>query len=387
MKIERMEVYTVDAGWRNWIFVVLSTDNGYVGAGEATTVYNECLTLASLEDLREIVIGMDPRNIEAFWARMTKSLYWYYAHVILYSAVAAIDHAMCDILGKWLNTPCYKLMGGAVRDSVRLYANTWFLGACTPEEYAERARATVDAGWDAIKWDPFPGSYMTLSAGDVDAAVENVRAVREAVGPEVDLLIETHGRLNVESAIRAGRALEEFRPFWYEEPVLPNNPAVLRRVKEQVRIPIAGGERTNGRWGTLPFLSNGAMDIIQPDMTQAGGLTEVKKIATLAGMYGVQIAPHCPRGPVAVAAGVQLAACTRNFLILEYATDMGGIPWRQDLITEPEKIVNGRMSLPDKPGLGVELNVKALEKHKAKRVVREIPNYYERTFTIPRVQA
>ena len=387
MKITQMDVYTVDAGWRNWIFVVLSTDNGYVGAGEATTVYNECLTLAALEDLREIVIGSDPRRIEAFWARMTKSLYWYYAHVILYSAVAAIDHAMWDILGKWLETPCYRLMGGAVRDSARLYANTWFLGARTPGEYAQRAAATVAAGWDALKWDPFPGSYMMLSTGEVDAAVENVRAVRDAVGPEVDLLIETHGRLNVESAVRAGRALEEFRPFLYEEPVLPHNPAVLRQVKEQVHIPIAGGERTAGRWGILPFLQNGSMDIIQPDMTQAGGLSEVKKIATLAGLYGVQIAPHCPRGPVAVAAGVQMAACTPNFLILEYATDMGGIPWRQDLITEPEQIVNGRMPLPNKPGLGVELNVKALEKHKAKRVVREIPNYYDRTFTIPGVQS
>ena len=387
MKITRMDVYTVDAGWRNWIFVVLSTDNGYVGAGEATTVYNESLTLAALEDLREIVIGTDPRNIEAFWARMTKSLYWYYAHMVLYSAMAAIDHAMWDIVGKWLATPCYRLMGGAVRDSIRLYANTWFLGACTPEEYAQRAATVVAAGWDAIKWDPFPGSYMTLSSSEVDAAVENVRAVRDAVGPDIDLLIETHGRLNVESAVRAGRALEEFRPFWYEEPVLPNNPAVLRRVKEQVRIPIAGGERTAGRWGTLPFLSNGAMDIIQPDMTQAGGLSEVGKIAALAEMYGVLVAPHCPRGPVAVAAGVQLGACTRNFLILEYPTDMGGIPWRQDLIMEPEQIVNGRMPLPDKPGLGVELNVKALVKHKAKQKVLEIPNYYERTFTIPAAQS
>jgi len=386
MKITRMDVYTVDAGWRNWIFVILATDDGFTGVGEATTPYNECLTLAALEDLREVVMGTDPRNIEAFWSRMQQSLYWYYAHVILYSAVAAIDHAMWDILGKWLGTPCYRLMGGAVRESVRLYANTWFLGARTADEYARRAAATVAAGWDALKWDPFPGSYLTLSTDELESAVRNVRAVREAVGPDIDLLIETHGRLNMESAVRAGKALEEFRPFLYEEPVLPNNPGVLRRIKEQVRIPIAGGERTAGRWGILPFLEDGSMDILQPDMTQEGGLSEVRRIAVLAAMYGVQIALHCPRGPVAVAAGVQLAACTQNFLILEYATDIGGVPWRQEVIMEPEQIVNGGMPVPEKPGLGVELNVKALEKHKATRVIREIPSYYERSFTIPGLQ-
>src|SRR5579862_1619373 len=167
MKISRMDVYTVDACWRNWIFVVLSTDNGFVGAGEATTVYNDAPVLAALEDLREFVIGMDPRKIESFWDRMSRSLYSYYRHVIFYSAMAAIDHAMWDILGKWLGTPCYKLLGGAVRDSIRLYANTWFLGARTPEEYAERAVLTVAKGWDALKWDPFPGSYMAMKTGEV----------------------------------------------------------------------------------------------------------------------------------------------------------------------------------------------------------------------------
>lgn len=387
MKITRMDVYTVDACWRNWIFVILSTDNGFVGAGEATTVYNDALTLAALEDLRELVIGTDPRKIEHFWERMSRSLYSYYGHVIYYSALAAIDHALWDILGKWLDTPCYRLLGGAVRDSVRLYANTWFLGARTPEEYAERALAAVAKGWDALKWDPFPGSYLAMTADEIPAVVKNFGAVREAVGSSIDLLIETHGRLNVESAIRAGRALEPFQPFWYEEPIIPYNPAALRKVKDRVRIPIAGGERTAGRAGFLPFLQNGWLDIIQPDMTQAGGLSEVKKIAALAEMHGVMVAPHCPRGPVAVAAGVHLAACTRNFLILEYATDEGGVPWRQELIVEPEKIVNGRVALPQKPGLSVELNVKTLEKHKATRYIREIPDFYNKSFTIPGVQA
>lgn len=277
MKITRMDVYIVDACWRNWIFVILSTDNGFVGAGEATTVYNDATVLAALEDLREYVIGADPRKIESWWESMWRLQYSYYRHVIFYSAMAAIDHAMWDIVGKWLDTPCYRLMGGGVRDSIRLYANTWFLGARTPEEYAERAAVTVAKGWDALKWDPFPGSYMAMTTGEVQAAVQNVHAVREAVGPSVDLLIETHGRLDVESAIRAGRALEPFRPFWYEEPVLPHNPAATRKIKERVHIPIAGGERTAGRWGTLPFLRDGSLDIIQPDMTQAGGTFRGKK--------------------------------------------------------------------------------------------------------------
>jgi galactonate dehydratase len=383
MKITRMDVYTVDACWRNWIFVILSTDNGFVGVGEATTVYNDALTLAALDDLREVVIGTDPCKIEEFWLTTSRSLYSYYRHVIFYSAMAAIDHAMWDILGKWLNTPCYKLLGGAVRDSVRLYANTWFLGAKTPDEYAKRALAIVAQGWDALKWDPFPGSYMSMSNADVRAAVTNFRSVRESVGPGVDLLIETHGRLDCESAIRAGRALEPYRPFWYEEPVAPHNPAAIRKVRQHVKIPIAGGERTAGRWGILPFLQDKSLDIIQPDMTQAGGLTEVTKIAALAKMHDVWVAPHCPRGPVAVAAGVHFAACTPNFLILEYATDVGGVPWRQELLTEPEEIVNGRFPLPQRPGLGVELNVATLEKHKADHYICDIPDFYNASFTIP----
>ncbi|MBZ5666842.1 MAG: mandelate racemase/muconate lactonizing enzyme family protein [Acidobacteriia bacterium] len=387
MKITRMNVYTVDACWRNWIFVILSTDNGFVGVGEATTVYNDALTLAALEDLRGFVIGADPCKIEELWYKTSRSLYSYYRHIIFYSAMAAIDHAMWDIVGKWLNTPCYKLMGGAVRDSVRLYANTWFLGARTPEEYAKRASEIVAQGWDALKWDPFPGSYMTMTNREVEAAVLNMRAVREAVGPKVDLLIETHGRLDAESAVRAGRALESFRPFWYEEPVAPHNPSATRKVKDHVRIPIAGGERMAGRWGVLPFLRDKSLDIIQPDMTQAGGLSEVIKIAALAKMHDVWVAPHCPRGPVAVAAGVHFAARTPNFLILEYATDVGGVPWRQELLTEPEAIVNGRFQLPQKPGLGVDLNVAVLEKHKAHGFICDIPDFYSSSFTIPGTQS
>ena len=383
MKITQMDVYVVDACWRNWIFVILKTDNGIVGAGEATTPGNDALTLAALEDLREFVIGADPRNINQLWERLSRSRYTYYRHVIFYSAMGAIDHAMWDILGKSLDTPCYKLLGGAVRDSVRLYANMWFLGARTPDEFAERAVAIVAKGWDALKWDPFPGSYRAMAADEVRATVENVRAVREAVGPSVDLLIEVHGRLDVESAIRVGRELEPFHPFWFEEPVLPSNPATVRKVKERVNIPMAGGERTAGCWGILPFLEARSMDILQPDMTQAGGISEVKKIAALAEMYGVMVAPHCPRGPVAVASGVHFAASTRNFLILEYATDLGGVPWRQELTIEPEEIVNGRVPLPRRPGLGVELNVKTLEKHKTTRYVKDIPNFYDKSFTTP----
>jgi galactonate dehydratase len=275
------------------------------------------------------------------------------------------------------------LLGGEVRDEIRLYANTWFLGAHTPDEYARRAEATVAKGWDALKWDPFPGSYMAMDRRGVEQTVANVRAVREAVGLDVDLLIETHGRLNADSAIRVGRELEQFNPFFYEEPVPPHNPAVMRKVRQNVAIPIAAGERRFTRWGMRPLLENGAVDILQPDMTQAGGLWEAKKIAAIAESYQVLIAPHCPRGPVAVAAGVHFAASTPNFLILEYATDEGGIPWRQELFDEPERVVNGRMALPERPGLGLTLNETAVQRHKAERLIRRIPGFFNESFTIP----
>jgi galactonate dehydratase len=380
MKVTTFDVYPVTAGWRTWVFVRLRTDNGLTGWGEATLVFADSAVLGALEDLREFVIGIDPLRIEDFWSgRFYRTIFH---GPSFYSAVAGVEHALWDLAGKHLGVPVYRLLGGACRDRIRLYANTWFLGARTPDEYAERASMVVTDGWDAIKFDPLPGSLLMASREELRSAVDKVRAVRDAVGPDVDVLIECHGRLSPESAIRFADRLTPFRPSWIEEPVPAHNPVAMRKVKAHTTIPVASGERLATRWQFRELLDLGAVDIVQPDMTQVGGLLEARRVAELAAIHNVVVAPHCPRGPIATAVGVHFAASTPNFMILEYATDIGGVPWRQDLIETPELITGGHMKLPTAPGLGVELVERELLKHRAEAFIREIPGYFEPEFTI-----
>jgi galactonate dehydratase len=380
MRVTHFDVFPVNAHWRTWVFVRLGTDEGLTGWGEATLVFGDAAVLGALEDLREFVIGIDPLRIEEFWSsRFYRTIFH---GPSFYSAVAGVEHALWDITGKWFNVPVYQLIGGAVRERVRLYANTWFLGARTPEEYAERAQAVTATGWDAIKFDPLPGSLLAASRQELRSAVEKVRSVREAVGPDVDILIECHGRLNPESAIRFANAIAEYRPFWIEEPVPAHNPLAMRKVRANTDVPVAAGERLATRWQYRELLGLGAVDIVQPDMTQTGGLLEAKRVADLAALHGVQVAPHCPRGPVATAVGVHCSFSTPNFLILEYPTDLGGVTWRQDLIETPEEIDRGHVTAPTAPGLGVELIETELIKHRPERLIREIPGYFEPEFTI-----
>jgi galactonate dehydratase len=380
MRVTHFDVFPVNAHWRTWVFVRLGTDNGLTGWGEATLVFGDSAVLGALEDLREFVIGIDPLRIEEFWS--TRFYRTIFHGPPFYSAVAAVEHALWDLTGKWLGVPVYQLTGGAVRDRIRLYANTWFLGARTPDEYAERANAVVAAGWDAIKFDPLPGSLLAASRQELRSAVEKVRSVREAVGPDVDVLIECHGRLSPESAIRFADAIVEYRPFWLEEPVPAHNPLATRRVRAHSNIPIATGERLSTRWQYRELLDLDAVDVIQPDMTQVGGLLEAKRVSDMAALHGVRVAPHCPRGPVATAVGVHCALTTSNFLILEYPTDLGGVTWRQDLLEFPEQIEAGHMVAPTAPGLGVELVESELIRHRPEHLIREIPGYFEPEFTI-----
>jgi galactonate dehydratase len=380
VKVTHFDVFPVNAHWRTWVFVRLGTDSGLTGWGEATLVFGDAAVLGALEDLREFVIGINPLRIEEFWS--TRFYRTIFHGPPFYSAVAAVEHALWDLTGKSLGVPVYQLIGGALRERIRLYANTWFLGARTPDEYAQRAHVVAAAGWDALKFDPLPGSLLAASRQELRSAVDKVRAVREAVGPDVDVLIECHGRLSPESAIRFADAIVEYRPLWLEEPVPAHNPHATRKVRAQTRIPIATGERLSTRWQYRELLDLDAVDIIQPDMTQVGGLLEAKRVADLASLYGVQVAPHCPRGPIATAVGVHCALTTENFLILEYPLDLGGVTWRQELVESPEEIDAGHMRAPTAPGLGVELVESQLVKHRPEHLIREIPGYFEPEFTI-----
>jgi galactonate dehydratase len=330
--------------------------------------------------VEQFVIGADPHRVELIWHTMFRETFWGQGGgPVIYGAMSAIDEALLDIKGKALGVPVYELLGGKTRDKIRVYANGWYAWrngstlrlAGPPEEYAERALSTVADGFNALKFDPF---FITIdgtrqkvdrhiSKEMADLAYARVAAVRNAVGPNVDILIEVHGNLGPTSAIEMGRRFEELRPFFYEEPVDALNVECMLKVSRNVAIPIAAGERLYTRYGFREYIEKQAVDILQPDLGLAGGISEVKKIATYAETYGLHVQPHNCAGPVATAASVQLDACITNFVIQEW------FPYRDscftDLLEDPleRKTVNSEYTIPDTPGLGITLNEEVIAKY------------------------
>ena len=269
--------------------------------------------------------------------------------------------ALWDILGKSLNVPVSQLLGGRVTDRVRIYVNGWFAGAREPEEFAEKARIAVQRGVTAMKWDPFGKSYLDISHADLDRALRCVDAVRSAVGPNVDLLIEGHGRFNLPTASKIAAELAPFKPMFFEEPVPPDNLDALKAVHGRSPVAIAAGERLYTRWDYRKLFDLMAVDYIQPDVSHAGGIMELKKIAAEAECRCLPFAPHKPSGPVANAATLQLAACCPNFCILEIMYN--DVEWRKDVTNESLTYENGYLMIPDKPGLGIEIDEEACLAH------------------------
>ncbi len=361
MKITSIETFLVFAAWRNWVFVRVSTDAGLTGCGEATLEGKEKAVVAAIGELESYLIGQDPTQIERHVARLYGDPFWRGGPVLM-SAISGIEHCLWDITGKAYGQPVYKLLGGACWDGIKVYANGWFDGAKTPDEYARSAAAAVAQGYTALKWDPFGGVYGALQPAQAQRAVDCVRAVREAAGAEVELLIEVHGRLTPSEAIVMSHRFAEFHPSFYEEPVPPENIDAMALVARQSAIPVATGERLFGRHGYRELFEKQAAAIIQPDPCHAGGILETKKIAAMAEPYYMRLAPHNPNGPVATAVCLHIAACTSNFLILETTLDTGA-PWRDEMLTTPLPVQNGVMPLPTAPGLGIELNVAAFAAH------------------------
>ncbi len=315
---------------------------------------------AAVLELEDYLVGKDPRQIERHFHVIYRDSYWRTGPVLM-SALSAVEMALWDISAKQLGVPVHRLLGGKCNDRVMAYANAWFAGATTPEAFAASARAAAARGFQALKWDPFGKAYMNISTSALDGALAVVGAVRDAVGNAVELLIEGHGRFNVPAALTIARELAPFRPLLFEEPVPPDNLDALAEVRAKSPIRIAAGERLYHRCQFRELFEKRAADVIQPDVSHAGGLGECKKIAAMAEAYHLPFAPHNPSGPVANAATLQLAACTPNFYLLEtMATD---IPWRKDLTTESLVFKDGCFEIPDRPGLGLELNEEAFADH------------------------
>jgi len=360
MKVTDIKTFAVDCFRTNWVFVKVYTDEGIDGVGEATLEYKEKALLGAVEHIKEYLVGKDPRQIERHFHDIYRDAYWR-GGAVLMSALSAVETALWDILGKSLGVPVYQLLGGRANDKVRIYVNGWFPGAKKPEEFAAAAKKAMERGVTALKWDPFGKAYLSLSNAELDNALECVAAVREAVGNKVDLLIEGHGRFDVPTGVRIAKELEQFRPMWFEEPVPPDNIEALKAVRDKSPVPISAGERLYTLKDYRPLFDMRAADYIQPDISHAGGIMELKKIAAVTDTYYIAFAPHNPSGPVANAATLQLAACCPNFNILEIM--YSDVVWRADVTDEALHYEDGFITIPDKPGLGIELNEEACLAH------------------------
>ena len=360
MKVTDIKTFTVDCFRTNWVFVKVYTDEGINGVGEATLEYKEKALIGAVEHIKDYLVGKNPLEIEKHWHTIYRDAYWR-GGAVLMSALSAVDTALWDILGKSLNVPVYQLLGGKANDKVRIYVNGWFAGAKTPREFAEKAKTAVKRGVTAMKWDPFGKAYLEISNKDLNTALECVGAVREAVGNDIDLLIEGHGRFNISTGIKIAKELEQFRPMWFEEPVPPDNLDALKAVRDKSPVAISAGERLYTRWDYIPMFEKHAADFIQPDISHAGGISELKKIASQAECKYIGFAPHNPSGPVANAATLQLAACCPNFSILEIM--YSDVEWRNDVTDESLVYNDGYISIPDRPGLGIEINEEECLKH------------------------
>ena len=288
MKITDIKTFAVDCFRTNWVFVKVYTDTGIDGVGEATLEYKEKALVGAVEHIKESLVGQNPLDIEKHWHSIYRDAYWR-GGAVLMSALSAVETALWDILGKHLNVPVYQLLGGKVNDKVRIYVNGWFAGAKTPKEFGEKAKVAVERGVTAMKWDPFGKSYLEISNKDLSLALECVGEVRAAVGDDIDLLIEGHGRFNIPTGIKIAKELEQFKPMFFEEPVPPDNLEALKAVKDKSPVAISAGERLYTRWDYKRMFDLMAADYIQPDISHAGGIMELKKIAAAHWLLWMQV--------------------------------------------------------------------------------------------------
>jgi galactonate dehydratase len=368
VKITSITARVCNAEMRNWIFVRVETDHdGLIGWGEATLEFKTRAVIGAIADLEPMLLGQDPRNIEQCFQIMTRHGFWRMG-VIGMSAISGIEIALWDILGKDLGVPVWRLLGGKVRDYLRTYTHLG-LGDMravyeseTTSALAEHGRAVVELGYDAIKVVCIPYTHYVATSRDVDRVGRMLSDLRTAVGPDIDIMVDFHGRpASVNAAMAYIEVLADARIMFIEEPVPPEDAQGLAAVTLKSPIPIAAGERLIGRREFEPVLNARALNIAQPDICHTGGLAETKKIAAMAETAGIGLAPHNPLGPIAGVAALHFGLSTPNVIIQEEMS--GAVPWYGDVVQWPIERRPGRWGLPTAPGLGVEVNEKVVEAH------------------------
>jgi len=380
MKITSVDVIKAptddsDSGYK-WkpVFIRINTDEGISGFGEVGLAYANA-SGAGFEmcvDFAELIIGMDPMNNEEIWNKLHRTTFWGMGGgTVIFSGISAIDIALWDIKGKALGVPVYKLLGGKTNSKLRTYASQIQFGwgkesknLVQPEEYAQAARDAIADGYNCIKVDPIGydlngqwmgwSNYGLLENKQIKVAVDRVAAIREAGGPDLDIIIELHSLTDTNTAIQLGRELEKFRCFYYEEPTQPLNHKLFNEISRKVNIPLATGERSYTRWGFRPFFEERSISIIQPDLCNTGGITEGKKICDMAHVYDIGVQIHVCGGPISTAAALQLEAVIPNFVIHEHH-QMALVEGNINLCKYDYQPINGYFEIPERPGIGQEL--------------------------------
>ena len=383
MKITQIDIMTPhiqeNPMWRP-ILCRIHTDEGIYGDGEAALAYGIASPAAAgmIRDLATLIIGMDPLDSEVIWDKLYKSTFWgQNGGPVVFAGISALDIALWDIKGKAFNVPVYNLLGGKRRDNLRTYASQLQFGwsdhaetLTTLDEYREVSKKAVAEGYDAIKIDfftyaPEDGRRYTdedctrlLSPKLVEVVESRVAAVREAIGPNVDIIMENHSRPDAQSAVQLGRAVQKYNIFYFEEPNTPN-PKTAKFISSKLSMPIAHGERVYSRWQYAPFFEDQSIQVIQPDLGNCGGLTEGKKICDMAYVYDISVQAHVCASPLSTAVALHLESVIPNFVIHEHHTN-NLKPWNKELCTVDWQPVDGKFKVPEGPGLGCEFTDKVL---------------------------
>ena len=357
MKITGLKTFVVGNPWKNWVLVKVETDEGLRGLGEATGGLKTKPLEAEVNELARFVIGADPLQPARLWQQMYKGVFLSGS-----PALSAIEAACWDILGQSLNAPVWQLLGGQHRPKLRVYANGWYQGPRDPGFFAEAASAVVEKGYTALKFDPFGKAYRFVDANEERFALSLVRAVREAVGDTVDLLIEAHDRFSVSTAIRIGRALAEYHPMWLETPVMSTDVAATIEVARAIPVPVATGERFTRLSQFLELLAPRVVDIVQPEPLSIGGISGALRAAAIAESAEASVALHQAQSPLGTAINTHIHAAIPNFLIQECFDDFL-VPWAREIVQGVPTVIDGYLTPSDAPGLGVTLDETAAAAH------------------------
>jgi galactonate dehydratase len=362
MRITGVQTFIVGNPWKNWLFVRLETDqDGLYGIGEGTLNAFAKSAEAIIHELTPRFVGTDPFQVETIIQRMTRDLYSEGGQLHM-NAVAAIEVACWDIIGKVTGRPIYDLIGGRYHQSLPAYANGWYAGPRTPESFAERAVEVVRRGYKALKFDPFGHNWRSMTLPERHLSVDIVRAVREAVGPEIELMIEVHSRFSVAEAVHVGDQMAEFEPTWFEEPTAHQNIQSTVEVARKLTIPVSTGESYSSPQQFADLLKHDAVHILQPEPGSMGGIWRTRQVAAMADAHYAVVAPHNAQGPISTATCIQIGAACPNLLVQEIFDEFN-VEWERDIVDHHAEVVDGRIQIPNRPGLGVDLNWAELEKH------------------------